>query len=253
MDDGMTLDDAHTLGAELVRKHSERFVAYVGALTADDLGRQVPSSAWTVGEVIAHVQSVYERYTIDTRRSASPALVAEQNAEDVARLGVDRDAAIASIRAQAELMALTPSMIEPTQQLSFHGGSTITLAGAWGNLLGELLAHGDDISAATGEQFRIPSADLEILPRYTAPVLGGWLSPATAEVDESWDLRYPFGTIRFTITGGTFHHGTDVEPRPIHHTIEIDDTAEWLLTTPYRRRAPADDHAARLVEMFVAL
>ena len=253
MADDLTLEHAHTRGYELVREHSERFVAYLGGLTADDLARPVPNSTWTVGEVVAHVRSVYERYTINRQRSASPALVAEQNAEDIARLGTDVDAALASIRAQVELMALAPTAIAPDEPLEFHGGMTTTLAGGWGNLLGELLAHGDDIGSATGTPFRIPSVDLEILPRFTAPLLGGWLSPAAAAVDESWDLEYPFGTIRFTIADGGFHHGLDVEPRSIHHTIEIADTAEWLLTTPYRRRQPTDEQTAHLVDMFVPI
>lgn len=249
----MTLEEAHTRGYELVREHSTRFTDHLATLTSDDLARRVPDSDWTAGEVIAHVRSVYERYTINPVRSPSPSLVAEQNAAEVARIGVDVGAAVASIAEQVDRMSAVPAAVAPTQEFPFHGGMTITIAGGWGNLLGELLAHGDDIGRATGKPFRIPSADLEIVLRFTTPVLGGWLSPHAATADESWDLRFPFGLIRFTFAGGTLHQGTDVEPRPTHHAIDVPDAAEWLLTTPYRRREPADDLTARLTSMFVAI
>jgi uncharacterized protein (TIGR03083 family) len=253
MDEGMTLEEAHTKGFDLARAHSERFAAYISALTPADLTRPAPNSDWSVGEVIAHVQSVYERYTINTQRSETPDLLVDQNAQDVARLGVDVDAAVASIHAQLDQLSTVVPMVDPSQEFRFHGGMKVTLAAGWGNLLGELLAHGDDIAVATGKPFTIGSPDLEIIPRYTAPLLGGWLSPASQGVDESWDLVFPFGLIRFTVTGGAFIHGTHVDPRPTHHTIEIDDTAEWLLTCPYRRRPPADEASAHLVDQFVTL
>ena len=253
MGEGMTLEEAHTKGFDLVREHSMRFVAYISTMTGSDLTRPVPRSDWNAGEVIAHVQSVYERYTINSQRSGSASSVAEQNAREVAQLGVDVEAAAASIQAQVELLALTVPTVDAAQEFPFHGGLTVTLAGGWGNLLGELLAHGDDIATATGRPFQIPSADLEIVPRYTTHLLAAWLSPGAAHVDESWDLEYPFGLTRFTIADGVFHSGTDVDPRPVHHTIEIDDAAEWLLTCPYRRRTPVDEIAAHLVDQFVAL
>ena len=199
------------------------------------------------------MQSVYERYTIDRERAETAEQVAVQNGRDVARLGVDVAAAQASIQMQVEQMAAIVPLVDPSHEFPFHGGRTVTMAGGWGNLLGELLAHGDDIARATVKPFTIPSGDLEIILRYTAPLLSGWLAPAAQGTDESWDLRFPFGLIRFTVTLGTFHHGTDVPPRPAHHAIEVADTAEWLLIFPYGRRPPPDAVVAHLAEQFQPL
>jgi hypothetical protein len=124
------------------------------------------------------------------------------------------------------------------------------MAGAWGNLLGELHAHGDDIARATGQNFTLPSADLEILWRFTAPLLTGWLADNADGADESWDLRFDFGTIRLTIINGALHHGTEHDPRPDHHRIVIDDTAAWTLAVPYQRRPITDPEHELLARRF---
>lgn len=253
MGEPMTLPAAHTTGFDLVRRHSDRFVAYLGSMSADDLAAPVPDSDWTVGEVVAHVQSVYERYTLTGERAPTPAAVAEQNARDVERLGVDVAAAQRSIRAQVEQMAAIVPLVEPTAEFPFHGGTKVTLAAGWGNLPGELLAHGDDIARATSRAFTIPSDDLEITLRYTAPVLGAWLAPAADEADESWDVRFPFGTIRFAVVAGRLDTDPDAAPRPRHHLVDAEDAAEWLLAVPYRRRAEVDPVLARLRDCFVPL
>ena len=80
-------------------------------------------------------------------------------------------------------------------------------AGGWGNLLGELLAHGDDIARATGSPFAIPSADLEILWRFTAPLLQGWIRPETAPLNEEWRLRFPFGDVDAVLDRGVLRVG----------------------------------------------
>ncbi len=249
MRDGMTLEEAHHDGFRLVQQHSLRCVAYLGTLSAADAAAPVPDSDWTVGEVVAHLRSVYERYTIDRRRAPTAGEVSVQNAEDVERLGVDLRAAAESIEAQlAQLAAVVPH-VDPTAEFPFHGGRTVTMAGGWGNLLCELLVHGDDIAAATGKPFTLPSADLEIALRYTSPLLDGWLVPSARDLDESWDLAFPFGMIRFSIGDGRFCSGAaaDVPRRSTCHRLELDDASAWLLRVPYRRRPPADAVEAHLL------
>lgn len=242
----MTLEEAHTKGFDLVREHSARFVAYARDLTDEQLMLPVPHLSWTVGETITHVQSVYERYTVDLRRAASPSEVGVQNAEDIGRIGVDVDRSTRSIETQVEHLAAVLAHIAPNQPFPFHAGVETTLAGGWGNLIGELLAHGDDIARATGSEFGVPGDDLEIVWRFTAPLLTGWLRDESTGLDESWDLRFSFGTIRLTITGGSLHHDYDCPPRPDHHEITIADAAEWTLAFPYQRRTFADPEPALL-------
>jgi hypothetical protein len=85
------------------------------------------------------------------------------------------------------------------------------------------------------------------------PLLAGYLSADAASTDESWELRFPFGPVRITVSEGAFHLGDDVDLRPTSHSVEIPDASTWLLEFPYGRRPPADEATARLARQFVAL
>jgi uncharacterized protein (TIGR03083 family) len=233
----------------LVKEHTERFLAVVSGLDGAAVRAQVPGVDWTVGQKVSHVHSVYLRYTTDLRRADTPHAVAVQNAEDIERLGIDIDAASTAIRQQlASLESIVPH-IAPDQTFPFHAGQLTTMAGGWGNLLGELLAHGDDIARATGTAFRIPSDDTEILWRYTAPVLQGWLRRECSAVRETWRLRFPFGVINAALAGGSLRWDDDEATEP-DHDVEIDDAAEFALTFPYRRRPIGDAAIALLASRF---
>ena len=243
----MTLADAHTRGLELVDRHTRRFLDFVGELTGAELSQPVPGTDWTAGQTVTHVHSVFERYTTDLRRADSPSGVAVQNAEDIERLGVDIAASNEAITSHLEFLKLVAPDIEPDRRFPFHSGQQTTMAGGWGNLLGELLAHGDDIAGATGKEFRIPSADTEILWRFTAPLLQGWLRTTTAR--DSWLLRFPFGPIGVTFDGPTLHWGEDT-PTTVDHDVTIEDAAGFALVFPYRRRPAPDATTAELLERF---
>ncbi len=245
----MNLDQAHRIGYDLVRSHTERFVGYVGELTTDELERPVPGLDWTVGDVVTHLRSVYERYTINRRRARSATDVAVHNAEDITRLDEGVAAAARSMAAQVELMAAAVHRFAPTDVFPFHAGTSITVAGGWGNLLGELHAHGDDIARATGKPFGIASEHLEITWRYAVPVLGGWIRADAADIEESWVLGFPFGDLALSVAGGTLEVGPDPSAQ-VQARIDIDDTAEWTLGFPYRRRALTDPWMALLASRF---
>lgn len=246
----MTLAEAHVRGFELVQHHTERFAAYVRGLDQSSLGTQVPGSEWTVGETVAHVQSVYLRYTTDLKRAETPEGVAALNAEDIARVGVDVAAAATTVTEQVAMLAELVPHIEADRRFPFHAGQHTTMAGGWGNLLGELLAHGDDIARATGRTFTIPSADTEVLWRFAAPLLQGWLRPEVAEVDDTWLLRFQFGPIGVRFDHGRLSWGAEVETPDV--VVDIENAAEWALVFPYRRRDP-DPVAARLLDRFYPL
>ena len=247
----MTLERAHVEGLELVRVHTKRFVAVVNDLDAQQLAAPAPSSSWTVGDVVAHVQSVFLRYTVDRQRAATPAEVATSNARDIETLGVDAPAAVVSIEEQLAFLDTVVALIEPTQEFPFHAGQPITMAGGWGNLLGELLAHGDDIARAVGTTFTIPSADLEIMWRFASPVLRGWVR-SPQQPPDSWVLHFPFGAIQFVFDAD----GLTVSPGDSGghgHHIAVADAAELALAFPYRRRAITDPVLAALADRFVSL
>lgn len=249
MDGPLTLEQAHTHGFTLVVTHTERFLNLVDELDPADLDRPVPGLAWTVGETIAHVRSVYERYTSDPDRVPDRGSLAQRNAADIARLGDDPDAAAASIRTQLATLAPVVEHVAPDQRFPFHAGQEVTLAAGWGNLLGELLAHGDDIARATGRRFTIPSADLEVLCRYTSPVLQGWLRPETTELAESWRLSYEFGDIDVVIDHGSLRWDMPPLAAPDHRLV-INDAADFALQVPYRRRPVTDPEVALWASRF---
>lgn len=254
MPEHLSLHDAHTKGFALVQEHTARMAGLVRSLDADEVGSAVPGSSWTVGEVVVHLRTVYERYTVDRRRAATPADVAAFNQQDVGRTDVDMAGAADSMEAQVAVLAEVVDGVPPELEFPFHGGQTITMAGGWGNLLGELLAHGDDIAAATGRSFGIPGADLEVAWRYTFPVLAGWLRTERTGVDEVWDLRFPFGSVRLGISpDGLLHENeptADPPPGAVHRIIEADDPADLMLQVPYRRRAILDPAVALLASRF---
>lgn len=246
----MTLAQAHSLGLELVDHHTRRFLEFVSELTAAELSQPVPDTDWTAGQTVSHVHSVFERYTTDLRRADSPAGVAVQNAEDIERLGVDIAASTAAITDHLDFLKLVAPDIEPNRRFPFHSGQQTTMAGGWGNLIGELLAHGDDIARATGKEFRIPSADTEILWRFTAPLLQGWLRTTTAH--DSWLLRFPFGPIGVTFDGPTLRWG-DATAATADHDVTVADAADFALVFPYRRRPAPDAATTELLERFEQL
>ena len=246
----MTLAEAHAGGYALVVTHTNRFVDYVRHLTPDELERPVPGLDWTVGQTVTHVRSVYERYTLDSRRAATADEVTAFNEEDIERLGGDAAADVRSIEAQLATLATVVDHIAPERVFPFHAGQVITIAGGWGNLLGELHAHGDDLARGTGSPFGVPGEDLEILWRFTMPALQGWLSPQAADVAESWCLRLPFGDILLVLDHGIIRTGPDEAALSVHHELEIADVAGFTLAFPYRRRPLPDPTAQLLASRF---
>lgn len=249
----LTLADAHVEGLDLVRHHSKRFGDYIGTFDDDALAAPVPGGEWTVGQTIAHLRAVYLRYTTDRRRADSPDGVGQQNAaDDLTLTSADIAAVVATMAEQVELLSGIVASIPPDQLFPFHGGQQITLAGGWGNLIGELLAHGDDIARATGTTFDIPSADTEVLWRFATPVLQGWLSPEASDAVDSWELRFPFGPLSIEFDKGRLSWNAPPRDQP-DHVIEVDDAAAFALVIPYGRRASDDPEVRELAARFVPL
>ena len=252
MEQQLTLDEAHGRGFELVRAHTERFIGYLEGLSEADIATPVPGLRWTVGETVAHVRSVYGRYTADPRRAASPQAVATQNAEDIVEAGVDVKAASVFIADQLTYLEAVVPHLAPERLFPFHAGQLTTMAGGWGNLLGELHAHGDDIARATGQPFSIPSVDLEILWRFTAPVLQGWVRAEARDLVEDWRLRFPFGAVDAVLDHGAVRWDIRSAEDP-EHVVEVADVAGFTLVFPYRRRPVTDPTTALLVSRFTDL
>jgi hypothetical protein len=165
----------------------------------------------------------------------------------------DLDARLADMRAQIDSLEPVIDALDPHLALPFHGGRTVTLAGGWGNLLGELLAHGDDIARATGVPWTMDAPDLEVLWRCTTPALGGWLSDAGRAATDAWrvDLGFASGPVTVRFTGGDVAID-DVAPDAVAADLRL-DAIEGTLAVPYGRRPITDPTTRAFATRFVAL
>lgn len=230
----------HTYGFERAVLHTDRFCALARSLRPDQLALPVDGLDWRVIDVVAHVTAVYRRYTVNPRRATDRFDVARHNAEDLADLDLDVDALTDDMVSQLETLGGFIEHVDPTREFPFHAEQPITMAGGWGNMLGELLAHGDDIARTVGLEWTMDGADLEPLWRYSTKVLGGWLNDAGRREHSVWelDLGFASGPVRIRFTGGGVAVDED-DDAPVDHHI-TGDAFETALVVPYRRRASDD-------------
>jgi uncharacterized protein (TIGR03083 family) len=201
---------------------------------------------WTAREVAAHVLSVLRRYTTDRRPASTVTGLAARNADDVAEIPLDAREIAEEAREQLALIGSVAPEIDPATRFPFHAGAEVTASGAWANLMGEFLVHGDDVARATGRSFTVPDADLEGVWRALFPVTGSWLRPEARIVDERYDLGFPFGTVRVHITNGDVVVDDEGEA---DYVIRCDSAVESTLAF-YRRRLIADPLFALLISRF---
>jgi uncharacterized protein (TIGR03083 family) len=145
----------------------KRFVSLVRGLDPDRAARPVPGLTWTAVETAAHVVTVLGRLLGDRRRGATNEEVAELNATCLSEY-TDRDIHDVADRLEANLRTVIDRVyakVDFDRQYPFHGGSTISGGGGARWILCELLVHGYDIAAATGNDWRIPAAEASIAIR----------------------------------------------------------------------------------------
>ena len=145
----------------------KRFVSMVRGLDPDRAARRVPGLTWTAVETAAHVVTVLGRLLGDRRRAATGEGVAELNATCLSEY-TDRDINDIADKLEANLRTVIErvySKVDFDRQYPFHGGSTISGGGGARWILCELLVHGYDIAAATGNEWAIPSAEAAIAIR----------------------------------------------------------------------------------------
>jgi hypothetical protein len=241
----------HRWGFELFGRYTQRFVGLIRSLDDTQAKARVAGLDWTAAETAAHVCSLYRRLTVDPRRAPDYDALIRQNAEDVAAIGTDLGAVADEIEQRLAAAGGLVDALSPEQEFEFHLGQKVTLASGMGVLVGELLAHGDDIARATGARWEPSGDDLEILWRVTMPVLAGWLRPASRELDEAWELRFSWksGPVLLHLHEGQVAIDEPLA-RPPDHVVDIDDTVEFTLAFPYGRRPVADPAVARLASLF---
>lgn len=230
----------HRHGFDRAVATTDRFVEMVRLLGPDQLTTRVPGMDWSVVEVVAHVASVYRRYTVNPRRAADREQVAVQNADDLLEFGTDVQALTNDMVEQLASLEGAMDLVEPGHDFEFHAGQPITLAGGWGNMIGELLAHGDDIARATGVDWTVDGADLEPVWRFTARALPGWFSDRGRAAKDvvALDLGFDSGPVHLRFTGGGIAID-EPDSRAADHTI-TGDAVETTLVAPYRRRTTTD-------------
>jgi hypothetical protein len=145
----------------------KRFVSMVRGLDPDRAARPVHGLTWTAVETAAHVVTVLGRLLGDRRRAATGEGVAELNATCLSEY-TDRDINDIADRLESNLRTVIDrvySKVDFDRQYPFHGGSTISGGGGARWILCELLVHGYDIAAATGNEWAIPAAEASIAIR----------------------------------------------------------------------------------------
>lgn len=145
----------------------KRFVSMVRGLDPDRAVRPVPGLAWTAVETAAHVVTVLGRLLGDRRRATTNEGVAELNATCLSEY-TDREINGIADRLEANLRTVIDRVyfkVDFDRQYPFHGGSTISGGGGARWILCELLVHGYDIAAATGNEWGIPAAKASIAIR----------------------------------------------------------------------------------------
>lgn len=193
----------------------KRFVSMVRGLDPDRAARPVPGLTWTAVETAAHVVTVLGRLLGDRRRAATGEGVAELNATCLCEY-TDRDVNEIADRLEANLRTVIDRVYAKVafdRQYPFHGGATISGGGGARWILCELLVHGYDIAAATGNEWAIPAAEASIAIRGPAESMNRLLESKT-----SARYRVRLGehaTVEFVPSSGSLAAGDgpiDVEP-----------------------------------------
>jgi hypothetical protein len=221
----------------------KRFVSMVRGLDPDRAVRPVPGLSWTAAETAAHVVTVLGRLLGDRRRAATGEGVAELNATCLAEC-TDRDISDIAGRLEANLRTVIDrvySKVDFDRQYPFHGGSTISGGGGARWILCELLVHGYDIAAATGNEWAIPAAEASIAIRGPAESMSRLVeskSPTRHRVRLGGD-----DTVEFVASSGPL--AADDEP--------IDVQPDEFLLAFFGRIEVSDSRLAALVADLPAL
>ncbi len=159
-----------------------RLVSMVRGLDPTRAARPVPGLAWTAAETAAHVVTVLGRLLGDRRRGATNQEVAELNATCLSEY-TDREINDVADRLETSLRTVIDRVypkVDFDRQYPFHGGSTISAGGGARWILCELLVHGYDIAAASGDEWEIPAAEASIAIRGPAESMNRLLESPTS-------------------------------------------------------------------------
>jgi uncharacterized protein (TIGR03083 family) len=236
----MVLTDDSPLVAEL-RAAAQRYAAL--ARSAADGSQQVPGSAWTVRESVAHVATAaprFAKFPQGTQRVAStPAEVAALNAEEIEALGDRTPGELAGLLENSveQVISQIEGYGDQPPAFRFHGGCLIHADVALGILLGELVVHGWDLARQQRRSWPITRQQVSLIWSGVEPILPGWVDPARAAGHSAAYAVHlgdgPPRTLRFT-------NGTLTTTLPPRHRIDCHvggDPAAILLVV-YRRRSP---------------
>ncbi len=225
----------HAAGYAAVRRAAEAFLVVASSLDGSLAQATVPGQEWTGRDVLAHVVSVCRRYLISRERASSAEDLARLNAEELRDVSGSIADLCAEVRDLVDRMAALPGQLPAGMPLRFHAGAALPLAGGWGNLVGEFLAHGHDLHALGAPRPGCSGADLEPLWRCTLSALGPWLTPVGRQAHERWILELGFssGPVVLNLAGGRVSvdsRGTGSE------RIVAGDAVDVTLAAIYHRR-----------------
>lgn len=182
--DGTYDEFVRTSGDELWDRLHQAHRRFAALLSVTPPRTPIRNSAWTAGDVAAHLLTVLRRYT--RRDLSSPVGLAEQgvgvadlNAVEIAELHMLSVPEILDAVWQelADLELRLPRTLDLHERFPFHGGQEMDGAAALGNLIGEFLLHGWDVARARKKIWKIGSRNaalalnvgMQVAPAYVAP------------------------------------------------------------------------------------
>jgi uncharacterized protein (TIGR03086 family) len=147
---------------------AERLAALVRAVPDDRLGGPTPCPAYTLGDLLDHVDGLSMAFTAAAAKQGGGA-GAQGPSADASRLGADwRD------RIPIRLAALAQSWREPAAWTGMTSAGGVELPGEVAGLvaLDELVIHGWDVAAASGQPYAVDEPSLEAVHGFVAQFSG---------------------------------------------------------------------------------
>ena len=156
-----------------LRPAADRLAATVRGVRDDQLAAPTPCPEYTVGDLLDHIGGLAKAFTWAATKE-SLAMPDQTASGDAAQLGADWRQ-----RIPADVEALGAAWTDPAAWTGMTKAGPIEMPGEIGGLvaLDEIVIHGWDLAAATGQPFTADDAELEAVQQFAAMFCG----PGTEE------------------------------------------------------------------------
>jgi len=150
---------------------------FLGLARDVDEALSLRNSTWSANDVVGHVLTVVRRYTQGPTLGDTPRDVDRINADELATIAdVPYRERIDDLARELKVMRemWSSETLDLHGRVPFHGGTTVDIAAALTNMIGELLLHGYDVARSAERPWPLHERDcvlilngvLQILPAY---------------------------------------------------------------------------------------